>query len=708
MNMITCRDLTKRFKTVDGRVAGMDGVTLDVARGEWLVLRGPSGSGKTTLLLTLGGMLRPDSGTVTVGGVDPYQVSAEARAAIRARSIGFVFQLFHLVPYLTVRQNILAGMDRRDAEIEARADALLEELGLGTRRDAMPGTLSAGERQRVALARALAKKPDVILADEPTGNLDPENARIVFERLERFRRDQGTVLMVTHGADAERYGTRTLHLVSGKLATDGARDGGTEPVRRTGMSWMRTVALALGLSGGLAVQATDWPTYRGDYARSGVSPDALPSKPVETWKWKSAHPPQPAWQGEAKWDGWNKVFDLKPRQIFDRAFHAVVVGDRVLFGSSSDDQVRCLEAGTGRVLWTFYTEGPVRLAPSVKDGKAYFGSDDGHVYCVGVADGKQVWKARGTPKDRRIPGNGRLVSVWPVRTSVVVQDGTVYTTAGMFPAEGVHRIALDAATGAERWRQIQTDLPAQGYLLASRTRLYVPAGRDNPAVCDVADGKRLRVVEGAGGTYALLTDDMLVFGPGKTGQLGAVEEGRSDQLATFQGNHMIVTLDRSYLHSDTEITALDRARYLQLARERRRLVGEQAALSKKLKQGAKAGVTDADRAGLKTQLAEIGQKIDAATTGMDRCQLWKAPSEWQNCLVLAGDTLVVGGRNEVAGIQVRDGAVAWRLPVDGVAYGIAAANGAFYVSTDTGTIHRFAASGTRAQSGAGGNNGGQP
>lgn len=439
----------------------------------------------------------------------------------------------------------------------------------------------------------------------------------------------------------------------------------------------------------MTLRAADWPTYGGDYARSQVSPDPLPTRLVEAWTWKSPHPPQPAWQGEAKWDGWNKVFDMKPRQGFDRAFHAVVADGRVYFGSSADDQVRCLDAATGKELWTFYTEGPVRLAPTIHDGRAYFGSDDGCVYCVDARSGKEVWKARATPVDRRIPGNGRLVSAWPVRTSVVVQDGLAYTTAGMFPAEGVHLVALDARNGAEKWRRVQNDLPAQGYLLASRTRLYIPAGRNNPAVCDVADGRRLRVVEGAGGTYALLTGDMLVFGPGKTGQLGAVEEG-GDQLATFQGNHMVVTATRSYLHSDTEVTALDRARYLELARERRRLTTEQAALAKKLKQSGKKGAADASPDEIKARLTELGRRIDEATTAMDRCQLWKVASSWPHSLLLAGDTLVLGGRNEVAGLRVADGSVAWRVPVDGIAHGLAAAQGALYVSTDTGTIHRLA------------------
>ena len=122
--------------------------------------------------------------------------------------------------------------------------------------------------------------------------------------------------------------------------------------------------------------AADWPTYRNDYARTGVSPDPLPRNLTEAWTWRSAQPPQPAWQGEAKWDGWNKVYDLKARQTFDRVFHAVIASGRGYFGSSADDQVYCLDAKSGRELWTFFTEGPVRFAPTIVNGRAYFGSED--------------------------------------------------------------------------------------------------------------------------------------------------------------------------------------------------------------------------------------------------------------------------------------------------------------------------------------------
>lgn len=441
---------------------------------------------------------------------------------------------------------------------------------------------------------------------------------------------------------------------------------------------------------------SDWPTYRGDYSRSGVSADPLPPRVTEAWSWNSPSPPQPAWQGEAKWDGYNKVFDMKARQTFDRAFHAVVAGDRVYFGSSADDKIYCLDARTGRELWVFYTEGPVRLAPSVVGDRIFFGSDDGSVYCLDAAKGSVHWQKRATPKDHRIPGNGRMISNWPVRTSVVVQDGVVYTTAGMFPSEGVHLVALDAATGEEKWRQIQTDLPAQGYLLASKSRLYVPAGRNNPAICNITDGKRVRVVEGAGGTYALLTGDMLVFGPGKTGQLGAVEEGQTDQLASFQGNHMIVNATRSYLHSDTELSALDRARYMELARQRRTLSTKQSGVVKQLRKlGDKAEHAE-ERDKLKAELTRLGTEIDAATQGMEHCLLWKVPSRWPDCLILAGDYLVAGGEGEVAGVRVADGSIAWTLPVKGHAYGVAAAGGSLYVSTDTGAIHCLRGPGQQA------------
>lgn len=221
--MIVCEQLSRRFRGPDREVTALDQVSLSIARGEFIVIQGASGSGKTTLLLALGGMQRPTQGRVVLDGRDIYALAPDARNRLRAQSIGFVFQLFHLVPYLTVRENVLAGLpDGAQGEAgQRRADDLLASLGLTARTRHLTGTLSAGERQRTALARALVKQPSVILADEPTGNLDPANAAEVFKHLDAFRRSGGTVVVVTHGDDAAPFAQRTLRLDAGRLVDPG-------------------------------------------------------------------------------------------------------------------------------------------------------------------------------------------------------------------------------------------------------------------------------------------------------------------------------------------------------------------------------------------------------------------------------------------------------------------------------------------------------
>jgi len=251
--MIRCEQLAKTYATRAGPVRALDQVNLAVQAGEFLCVRGPSGCGKTTLLLTLGGLLRPTSGHVVIDGADLYAMSARDRARFRAVKIGFVFQMFHLVPYLTVAENVLLAARGRPAPTacpraredapsgvaanspkagqqtgrdslglpawagSARALELLTQLGLGARLHHKPGQLSAGERQRTALARALLNEPQLVLADEPTGNLDPDNAAAVFEHLRSFHRAGGTVVVVTHGAAAEHYATRVCQMRAGRI-----------------------------------------------------------------------------------------------------------------------------------------------------------------------------------------------------------------------------------------------------------------------------------------------------------------------------------------------------------------------------------------------------------------------------------------------------------------------------------------------------------
>lgn len=219
--MLVCESLSKHYPSSHGTVRSLDQVDLKVDRGDFLVVKGHSGSGKTTLLLTLGAMLHPTEGRVVLDGKNLYDLPQNERARIRARSIGFVFQMFHLIPYLTVLDNALTAVEKPSArESIERSKTLLGELGMGDRLEHFPHQLSAGEKQRAALARAMMPNPDLILADEPTGNLDPENALEVCRHLKKFQEQGGTVVFVTHGDMASTFATRTISLKQGKLLSN--------------------------------------------------------------------------------------------------------------------------------------------------------------------------------------------------------------------------------------------------------------------------------------------------------------------------------------------------------------------------------------------------------------------------------------------------------------------------------------------------------
>ena len=217
-NMVYLENISKIYRTRHVEVKALDEVNFQVKEGEFVLVRGPSGSGKTTLLLTIGGMLRPTEGQVIVDGSNIYAMSERERARFRAQNIGFVFQMFHLVPYLNIIENVLLSAGAMSNQVvQAEARELLKRLGLSGRERHKPSELSAGEKQRTAVARALLNRPKIILTDEPTGNLDPENAAEVIEYLAEFQRNGGTVIIVTHGRVADQYADRIIHLREGRI-----------------------------------------------------------------------------------------------------------------------------------------------------------------------------------------------------------------------------------------------------------------------------------------------------------------------------------------------------------------------------------------------------------------------------------------------------------------------------------------------------------
>ncbi len=218
--MIKLENVSKVYQTANGPVSALDDLSLTVETGQYAAVRGPSGCGKSTLLTIVGTLGTPSSGKVFVAGNEVGAMSAAARAQFRASQIGFVFQTFHLLPYLTVVENVMAAaVPGHTAGAKERAGEILEKFQMGHRLTHRPGQLSTGECQRVAIARAMINQPSLILADEPTGNLDPANAKDVLDLLDLFHQDGGTILLVTHEEQAASRAQRTIVLDQGQVVS---------------------------------------------------------------------------------------------------------------------------------------------------------------------------------------------------------------------------------------------------------------------------------------------------------------------------------------------------------------------------------------------------------------------------------------------------------------------------------------------------------
>jgi len=388
--------------------------------------------------------------------------------------------------------------------------------------------------------------------------------------------------------------------------------------------------------------SADWPTYQHDPRRSGVTAETVQATVLrEAWVYRSATPPQPAWAGPAKWDAYAGIRGLKSMRNYDPAFHAIVVGQSVYFGSSADDSVYCLDARSGQVRWVFTTDGPVRIAPTYAAGRLYFGSDDGAVYCLEAASGALVWRVRPGPEARLILHNGRFISPWPCRTGVLVDAGTAYFAASLFPWKESYLCAVDATTGqAEgpgRYVRRIEGVTFEGALLASPQRLISPQGRVPPLLFDRAEGTALGALQGGGGCFVLLTEDARVLhGPGnKTGWIQESRETDRSKLATFDGaTALVVRGEVSYVLTRTHLAAVDR------------------------------------------------------TT---RQSLWHTATDCALALVLAGDRLVAGGDDRVAIHSAQTGERVWQAAVQGRAYGLAVADAALFVSTDEGLTYCYRA-----------------
>ncbi len=468
------------------------------------------------------------------------------------------------------------------------------------------------------------------------------------------------------------------------------------------------LALFLSIPFTAHVLGANWPTYQHDNRRSGVTSERLEPPLSEQWVFESPWVPAPAW-GDPQPKPVEGNLEL-PRLRFDDAFHVAAVGGRVYFASSADGMVYALDASSGELRWSAHTGGPVRLAPTVWQGRLYVGSDDGFVYCLDAAGGDVLWTFRAAPHPDKVLGNGKLISLWPLRTGVLVDSGIAYFGAGVFPSEGLYLYAVSADSGKLIWKNDAYgrgglgDMSPQGYLLASASKLFVSSGRCAPGVFDRASGKGLYQPNPSwrrdglfGGTYALLAGGRLYNG---TEQIIAYTQETGKLVHTAQGRRLIVAEGCVYLMTGKEILALDPKAFPEMDK-RRQALKKNSSSRKKLQESLVAARKELSertekKEALTRQITETETKLDALAKEreelarfLEDATRWRCPFRGDDVLILAGGVLFAGGGDRVVAIDTAAGKKQWTGKVSGKARGLAVANGRLLVSTDKGSIHCF-------------------
>ena len=445
--------------------------------------------------------------------------------------------------------------------------------------------------------------------------------------------------------------------------------------------------------------ADDWPTYRRDNQRTAISTETIAAPLSTEWVFTPLHAPAHAWG-----DPQPKVVEgnlERPRMRFDDVFHVAAVGEGIYFASSADNKVYCLDARSGRIRWEFCTNGPVRLAPTVSKGKVYVGSDDGKVYCLDARGGEIVWTFQAAPGNRFVLGNGKMISLWPVRTGVVVDGGVAYFGAGVFPSEGVNLYAVNATNGKLIWSNDGYgkgglgSVSPQGYMVASKDRLFVASGRAMPATFQRKDGKLVRHTKFIwrrtglfGGTYSVLAGDMLFNG---TERMLGIKADTSKLQMSEEALRLVVDKDIAYILNGAEVVALNRqdwtkkrgSQKLFAVGQRIKGLERQIARDKWLR---KPGIpTKGQQAAMKRY---IKQRADEQKV-WDASVKWRAKCTHSGSMALTKNLLLTGGKNAVAAFDLASGKTVWSAKVDGKTKGLAIANGRILASTDTGRIYCF-------------------
>ena len=404
----------------------------------------------------------------------------------------------------------------------------------------------------------------------------------------------------------------------------------------------RTIAAAIGLAAVLASMSlrADWPTARGEGGRTGSSAVGPEGRLVPAWM-QATGLPAPAWAGEARGSLWQKIEQpFVARAADDLAPVPVVAAGVVVMGTTSDE-VRCIERDTGRLRWSFFCGGPVRYAPVIEGDRVWVGSDDGRVQALDLATGRPVWSVAVGPVEPWIAGNGRLISPHPVRTGLLVSDGVLYATAGLFPLEGTYLVALDAKDGRVRWRRNLGNVSPQGYLVEAGADLIVPNGRAAPRVYRKSDGNFRRELASSTGTLAVVSGDESFAGPGATGTISRQEARPGAKVVSYPGRQLAVTPGLSLLMNERELLALSRA-------------------------------------AMRTNGGDL-----------TRSTVWRQPLAGGAALIVAGRRVYAGTTNALLTLALETGAVEQTFPVSASVVALAADAKAVVASLADGRVQAF-------------------
>ena len=473
---------------------------------------------------------------------------------------------------------------------------------------------------------------------------------------------------------------------------------------RNSRNWVVLLVIAVFIDMAV-VNAADWATYRGNTARSGSTIESIGSDLYLQWTYVPTHGPVPAWPMPA---------EEMPRNHSDNAYHTCIADGSVYFGSSVTNEVLCLDIASGNQRWRFYAHGPVRFAPTVYQEKVYFGSDDGYVYCLDAKVGKQIWNYRGGVSEEKVIGNGRVISLWPVRTSVLADDGEVYFAAGVFPYEGLYVYALNAASGEVIWKNDSLGdgdhelefggISPAGYLLASESMIYVPSGRSMPVAFDRKTGKELFLAAPygkRGGTWALLDNDKLITGvdysgsPHKVNLDAKTGQHLGDAFGWFPGIDMAVTKDHAYVLTENGINSIDRSDYSSSVSKVNTFENQRKDLDDKLTDLKEQieEVSEEDGQSLQEQAdeisGEIAELIAQEEEVKDSSDIWFFEKKGLRSLIVTGDVIITGGDGQVIAVNTDTGRQLWSCNIEGGGAGLAVSDGYLLVSSDNGNIYCF-------------------